>query len=141
MTDGLSRDQRTENMRRIKSKNMKPEMMVRTIVHQMGYRYRLHRRDLPGTPDLVFPSRQKIIFVHGCFWHGHKDLGCIDGQRRPKSNLDYWLPKLARNEERDRTQRAGLERLGWSVMIVWECEIRDQTRLIDQIERFLSRDN
>lgn len=139
MADKLTSARRTENMRRIQSKNMKPEMTVRSIVHGMGFRYRLHRRDLPGTPDLVFSTRGKIIFVHGCFWHGHDDRACIDGQRKPKSNLDYWLPKLARNRERDETPRASLEPLGWSVLVVWECDIRDRTLLGERLCGFLDR--
>ena len=138
MADKLTPERRAENMRRIKSTNMKPEMMVRSTVHGLGYRYRLHRRDLPGKPDLVFGPRKKIIFVHGCFWHGHKDPGCIDGQRKPKSNLDYWLPKLARNQERDSGHEAKLMRLGWSVMVVWECETRNQARLAERLRQFLA---
>ncbi len=137
MADKLTSARRTENMRRIQSKNMKPEMTVRSIVHGMGFRYRLHHSGLPGKPDLVFATRGKIIFVNGCFWHGHDDPVCIDGQRKPKSNLDYWLPKLARNRERDQTQCANLEELGWSVLIVWECEIRDQPLLGERSRRFL----
>ena len=124
-------------MRQIKSQNMKPEMVVRSIVHRLGHRYRLHRRDLPGKPDLVFGPRQKIIFVHGCFWHGHKDPDCVDGRRKPKSNLDYWLPKLARNCDRDDAHEAELVRLGWSVLTVWECETRDQSRLTERLRAFL----
>jgi DNA mismatch endonuclease (patch repair protein) len=124
-------------MRRIKSKDMKPEMVVRSLVHRLGYRYRLHRVDLPGKPDLVFGPRRKIIFVHGCFWHGHKDPNCADGRRQPKSNLDYWLPKLARNHERDTANEAELVRLGWSVIVVWECETRNLSRLAESLRLFL----
>ena len=124
-------------MRRIKSKNMKPEMVVRSIVHGLGYRYRLHRSDLPGKPDLVFSPRRKIIFVHGCFWHGHDDPACADGCRKPKSNLDYWLPKLARNRERDASSAAALADLGWSVMIIWECETRLPDLLSQRVRAFL----
>lgn len=99
--DRLTRQSRSENMRRIRSKGTKPELIVRQLAHKLGYRFRLHRTDLPGKPDLVFPRRRKIIMVHGCFWHGHDDPACVDGQRKPKSNLDYWLPKLARNKARD----------------------------------------
>jgi DNA mismatch endonuclease (patch repair protein) len=138
MVDGLTPERRTENMRRIKSKNMKPEMLVRSSVHRLGYRYRLHRTDLPGKPDLVFPARRKIIMVHGCFWHGHDNPACVDGRRQPKSNLEYWLPKLARNKERDRQHDAELTRLGWSVLTVWECEIGNPAILIDRLNWFLN---
>ena len=124
-------------MRRIKSKDMKPEMMVRSIVHGMGYRYRLHRPDLPGKPDIVFGPCRKIVFVHGCFWHSHRDPDCVDGRRKPKSNLDYWLPKLTRNSVRDAENEAKLGCLGWSVMTVWECETCDRQRLIEKLRLFL----
>jgi DNA mismatch endonuclease (patch repair protein) len=135
--DRLAPEYRSENMRRIRSKGMKPEMLVRSLVHGLGYRYRLHRSDIPGKPDLVFGSRRKVIFVHGCFWHGHTDPNCVDGRRKPKSNLDYWLPKLERNQERDITNEAELMRLGWSIMVVWECETRDTVRLADRLRLFL----
>ena len=134
MADGLSPERRSENMRRIRSKGMKPEMAVRQLAHKLGYRYRLHRADLPGKPDLVFPGRRKVILVHGCFWHGHDDPNCTDGRRRPKSNLDYWLPKLARNRLRDATNITTLNESGWSVLVIWECE----TRNIDVLARHLS---
>ena len=137
MTDKLSPAHRSENMRRIKSKNMKPEMVVRSIVHQMGFRYRLHRRNLPGKPDLVFAPRKKVIFVHGCFWHGHDDPACPDGRRQPKSNLDDWLPKLARNKERDAAHAAALAGLGWSAMTVWECDLKREERLTHALRHFL----
>lgn len=133
--DKLSPGRRSENMRRIRSTGMKPEMVVRRIVHGAGFRYRLHARDLPGKPDLVFRPRRKAIFVHGCFWHQHAT--CIDG-RQPKSNLGYWGPKLERNLRRDREARDLLEALGWSVLTIWECETRETTRLRFTVERFLS---
>ena len=138
MADKLTVERRTENMRRIKSEGMRPEMVVRSIVHGMGFRYRLHRRDLTGKPDLVFSSRKKLIFVHGCFWHGHDDPDCVDGRRKPKSNLDYWLPKLARNQERDQTQCTKLAGLGWSVLVIWECETRNQSALQIRLRQFLT---
>ena len=137
MADKLTPERRTENMRRIKSKGMKPEMLVRSLVHALGYRYRLHRAGLPGKPDLVFPSRRKVVFVHGCFWHGHDDPACVDGQRQPKSNLGYWLPKLARNKARDADNAAALTALGWQVMTVWECETRKSAGLEQRIRVFL----
>jgi DNA mismatch endonuclease (patch repair protein) len=124
-------------MRQIKSKGMKPERLVRSMIHAMGYRYRLHRADLPGTPDLVFPARRKIIMVHGCFWHGHDDPACAVGRRQPKSNLEYWLPKLARNKRRWLQQEHELSRLGWSVLVIWECETRDDEALRQTLEVFL----
>lgn len=114
---------------------MKPELAVRRLVHSLGYRYRLHKNCLPGKPDLVFTSRLKVIFVHGCFWHGHT---CIDG-RAPQSNQSYWGPKLARNRERDAVNEATLEVLGWSVMIVWECETKDREALSRRLRKFLER--
>lgn len=123
MPDKISKERRSKNMRRIRSKDMKPEMVVRRLVHGMGYRYRLHRKDLPGKPDLVFPGRKKVIFVHGCFWHQHGDPDCKIA-RRPKSNLDYWNPKLDRNVERDARNQAKLREMGWDPLIVWECQAR-----------------
>lgn len=124
MPDTISTKRRAENMRRIRSKGMKPEMLVRRLSHALGYRHRLHRKDLPGKPDLVYPGRRKVIFVHGCFWHQHGDPDCKIA-RRPKSNLDYWNPKLDRNMERDAQSQAQLRELGWEYMIVWECEARE----------------
>ncbi len=113
---------------------MKPEMAVRRMVHAMGYRYRLHRRDLPGKPDLVFGPRRAVIFVHGCFWHQHN---CRDG-RQPKSNTGYWGEKLRRNVERDAQVRVALEADGWRVLVIWECETRDPEALKGRLEDFLS---
>jgi DNA mismatch endonuclease (patch repair protein) len=109
-------------MSAIRSIGMKPEMMVRTLVHRMGYRFRLHAKDLPGKPDLVFRPRKKVIFVHGCFWHQHPKLACKDG-RQPKSNKGYWAPKLARNVERDAIHLKALKALGWTVLVLWECDV------------------
>ncbi|MDE0417479.1 MAG: very short patch repair endonuclease [bacterium] len=119
----------------VRSKNTKPEMAVRRMLHAQGYRYRLHRTDLPGSPDLVFPSRKKVIFVNGCFWHGHS---CKNGSRRPPSNTSYWLPKIARNVERDAKNISSLEVLGWQSLTVWECELkRSPEELRSRITRFL----
>lgn len=123
MVDTLTPDQRSDLMRRIRAKNTKPELYVRSLVHGMGYRYRLHRRDLPGTPDLVFPSRKKVIFMHGCFWHYHDDASCKLA-RIPKSNHAFWKPKLEGNRSRDQTNEAKLRELGWEVFVIWECQIR-----------------
>ena len=133
--DKLSPERRSENMRRIRSTDMKPEMVVRRILHAEGFRYRLHVRDLPGRPDLVFRRLRKAIFVHGCFWHQHRD--CIDG-RVPRSNQGYWKPKLDRNVQRDREARDALEAEGWTVLVVWECETQDPERVRATVTRFLS---
>ena len=109
-------------MRRIRSKGTKPELAVRRLVHGLGYRYRLHRHDLPGRPDMVFPGRRKVVFVHGCFWHQHDDAACKLAHR-PRSNLGYWGPKLARNRERDALHRVRLAELGWDVLVVWESQV------------------
>ena len=109
-------------MQAIRSKGMKPELSVRRLVHGMGYRYRLHRKGLPGRPDLVFPGRRKAIFVHGCFWHQHDKPSC-ELAHLPKSNQNYWLPKLRRNVERDHEQQAALREDRWAVLVVWECEV------------------
>lgn len=114
-------------MRRIRKADTRPELTVRRIAHSLGLRFRLHRRDLPGTPDLVLPKRKAVVMVHGCFWHQHE--GCRLA-RQPKSRLDYWLPKLQRNQARDESAREQLEALGWRVLVIWECETKDaeQTR-------------
>src|SRR5271163_4386487 len=118
--DKLSAERRSANMRKIRSKNTAPELILRSLVHRLGYRFRLHRKDLPGKPDLVFPARRKVIFVHGCFWHQHP--GCREG-RVPGSRRDYWEPKLLRNQQRDATAKTALEERGWDVLTVWECEL------------------
>ena len=120
-------------MQAVRSKDTGPEQKIRRLLHGLGYRYRLHRRDLPGKPDLVFPSRKKAIFVHGCFWHAH---GCRYG-RPPKSRLEYWLPKLEKNKARDADKLSRLEELGWRVLIVWQCEMEDIGALADSLHCFL----
>lgn len=124
MIDRISKEARSRNMSRIRSTGMKPEITVRKIAHRLGYRFRLHRPDLSGKPDLVFASRKKIIFVHGCFWHQHPDSTCRIAHT-PRSNTDYWIPKLQRNIERDKENRLALEELGWKVFEIWECQTRD----------------
>lgn len=123
-------------MRAVRSVNTKPEMTVRRLLHGMGYRYRLHRRDLPGAPDIVFPGRRKVIFVHGCFWHGHD---CARGARMPATNVDYWRSKIGRNVERDARSIAELQQAGWSVLIVWECQLKVAQRdeLNSRLKEFL----
>lgn len=135
LMDSISRRSRSENMRRIRSANTKPELAVRSLTHRLGFRFRIHRRDLPGSPDLVFPSKQKVIFVHGCFWHQHR--GCIDG-RLPKSNTEYWLPKLANNKKRDKKNRSRLARLGWKCLVIWDCQTVDGKKLKQQLKAFLN---
>lgn len=120
-------------MARVRKTDTKPELAVCSLCHRLGYRFRLHYRRLPGTPDLVFPRLRKLIFVHGCFWHQH---GCGLGPL-PRSRLDYWVPKLERNESRDRRVRDELVRLGWRVLVVWECETGNARALEDQLESFL----
>jgi DNA mismatch endonuclease (patch repair protein) len=134
--DSISPERRSANMRQIKSRDTKPEMIVRRTAHRLGYRYRLHRKDLPGKPDLVFPARSKVIFVHGCFWHQHAETDCRHG-RAPRSNLDYWGPKLARNVSRDADAANRLSELGWSVLTLWECDVRNEAELARKIQNFL----
>jgi len=126
---------RSENMRAIRSKDTLPEMAVRSLVHRLGYRFRLHRPDLPGKPDLVFPARCKVIFVHGCFWHSH---GCKSGLI-PRSNRDFWLPKLRQNKARDGNNLEALAEQGWKALVIWQCELRDSRSLWIKIKRFLGR--
>jgi DNA mismatch endonuclease (patch repair protein) len=121
-------------MAAVRGKDTKPEMLVRRLAHSLGYRYRLHNRKLPGVPDLVFPGRRKIIFVHGCFWHRH--AGCSLA-RLPKSKLDFWVPKLEGNHERDAKNVKLLRRDGWRVKVIWECETKQLGRLRRKLERFL----
>lgn len=122
-------------MRAIKSCNTKPEMIVRRCAHGLGYRYSLKRRDLPGSPDLAFVSRRKAVFVHGCFWHGHD---CKRGARMPSANAAYWSAKIGRNAARDKASISGLKALGWSSLVIWECELRDGAALSQRLSRFLS---
>lgn len=138
MADTRTRAQRRRIMRAVRSRDTGPERVVRRLLHGLGYRYRLHRRDLPGSPDLVFPARRKAIFVHGCFWHAHD--GCRWG-RPPKSRPDYWLPKLERNRARDAEKRTLLEALGWRALVVWQCETRDAGALSVKLRAFLNGGN
>lgn len=133
MTERLSPEQRSANMRAVRGKNTKPEMLVRRIAHRLGYRYRLHVRNLPGKPDLVFPARRKVIFVHGCFWHGHS---CPRGSR-PASNAAFWREKLNRNVRRDAAQVAALLEAGWATLVIWECETKSESDLGSRLQGFL----
>jgi DNA mismatch endonuclease (patch repair protein) len=134
MVDTLTKQERSERMGRVKGADTKPEMVVRRLVHAMGYRYRLHGRDLPGKPDIVFRSRKKVIFVHGCFWHRHP--GCKLA-RIPKTRLDFWVPKLEGNRERDIRNQQALGQMGWRYLVIWECEIGDRGDLENRILEFL----
>lgn len=133
--DTFSPSQRSEIMRRVRSKDTKPELMVRRLVHRLGFRYRLHSERLPGRPDLVFPSRRKVIFVHGCFWHKHSCPAAI----LPKSNRRYWEAKQARNAKRDRRDKRSLRQAGWKVLVVWECERSNVERMQKRLSRFLDQ--
>lgn len=134
--DTLTPEQRSERMSRVRGRDTKPEMVVRRLVHAMGYRYRLHRSDLPGKPDLVFPSRRKVIFVHGCFWHWH-DVPTCRGARMPKSRTEYWSEKLQRNIDRDERNLLQLRAEGWGALIVWECEVKHKAALTARLRAFL----
>lgn len=135
--DKISSERRSANMRAIRSVDTKPEIVVRQLVHSMGYRYRLHRKGLPGKPDLVFAARHKVVFVHGCFWHQHPDVSCKDA-KSPRSNIDYWQPKLARNVARDAANVAALAAQGWQSLIIWECETKEPKVMSRKIRRFLN---
>lgn len=134
LMDTLTPSQRSERMSRIRSKDTKPELAVRSITHALGYRYRLHAAKLPGKPDLVFPSRKKVIFVHGCFWHAHDNCSVAN---QPKSRSLFWAQKFARNKERDGINNFQLNALGWKTMTIWECEVRDAQKLARRVAKFL----
>ena len=134
--DTLDPARRSERMSRIRSHDTKPEMTVRRMIHAMGHRYRLHRRDLPGTPDLALITRCKAVFVHGCFWHRHPDP-CCKLARLPKSRPEFWIPKLERNRQRDIENQQALQAKGWDVLVIWECQLKDATSLREAIQVFL----
>lgn len=133
MADRLDATRRSRLMKRVGTKNTGPEKIVRSLLHQLGYRFRLHRKDLPGTPDIVFSTRRLALFVHGCFWHAH---GCAKGQP-PKSRLDYWGPKLAANRVRDARARDALTAAGWHVAVVWQCELKDRVALAARLRHLI----
>lgn len=134
LVDPLTPERRSAHMARIRVRNTEPELAVRRLLHSMGYRFRLHRHDLPGKPDIILPRHRKAIFVHGCYWHGH---GCSAGQL-PKTRLEFWAPKIAQNRARDVRNYADMRLAGWSVTIVWECQTRDAAVLGNLLSRFLA---
>jgi DNA mismatch endonuclease (patch repair protein) len=123
-------------MQAVKSKHTAPELFVRSLLHARGYRYRLHRKDLPGCPDIVFPGRRKVIFIHGCFWHGHP---CRRGARIPVQNRAYWSAKIGRNKQRDQAAQTSLKQQGWQVLVIWECELKNVGATMRTARRFLGR--
>jgi DNA mismatch endonuclease (patch repair protein) len=130
--DNLTPEKRSRIMKGVKSSDTRPELIVRRLLHAAGYRYRLHSKELPGRPDIVFPSRHKAVLVHGCFWHVHKSCG----GRIPDSS--FWREKLLRNIERDREVKSALKRLGWSTLVLWECDInRDSSKILRRLQAFL----
>ncbi|MCG3179163.1 MAG: Very short patch repair protein [Phycisphaerae bacterium] len=135
MADVFTPEERSAIMRAVRSTDTKPEMIVRRLVHSMGYRYRLHVKSLPGCPDLVFPKYRAVIFVHGCYWHRHN---CREGRSMPASNTDYWQVKFARNRRRDACVRRNLRRLGWKVLVLWECQTRNAATLKERIQRLFA---
>ena len=134
MADVHTKQQRSYNMSRIKGKNTKPEILIRKIIHRMGYRFRLHRKDLPGKPDLVLPRLNKIVFVHGCFWHMHN---CRYGKVTPKTRAEFWQTKREGNVKRDKRNIRLLKKQDWQVLVVWECQIRNIEKLRKRIAEFL----
>lgn len=135
--DKLSPERRSKNMRNIRGKDTLPELVVRKLCRELGFSgYRLHRKELPGKPDLVWLGWKLAIFVHGCFWHGHD---CSEGLRKPKSNRSYWIPKIARNQQRDAENISNLRATGWKVLVIWECEITERKRLSLKILHFIQK--
>ncbi len=134
MADIVSLSKRKEMMSSVKQRHTKPEITVRKLLHRLGYRFRLHSKKLPGTPDIVLPKYKSVIFVHGCFWHQHE--GCRKA-RRPTSNVEFWNEKLDKNIKRDKRKESELKDLGWKVLTIWDCEIKDESSLIEKIKLFL----
>ena len=136
--DIFDKDKRSSIMSRVKSKDTKPEILVRSVIHRMGFRFRKNRVDLPGKPDIVLSKARKIIFVNGCFWHGHKNCKRAS---RPSSNKSIWSTKLDMNIQRDKKNIVLLKKQGWHILIIWQCQIRDEIRLMYRIKRFLTTNN
>jgi len=137
MTDVFSQEERSWIMSRVKGRDTKPEILVRSFIFRMGFRFRIHRSDLPGTPDIVLPRHSMVIFVHGCFWHGHKHC---PRSKRPTTNKNFWNEKLDGNIKRDERYRRVLRQMGWKVLIIWECETKNPEKLLRKLERFLHDD-
>lgn len=137
MADSWTKEQRSRAMARVRNKNTKPEIQVRSMLHRMGYRFRLHRRDLPGAPDIVLPRHEKVIFVHGCFWHSHD---CPRG-KRPETRKEFWDTKLNANVERDRKNREALKERGWKVLTVWECELKEPDVVCERLREFIEAEH
>jgi len=135
MADVFSPEKRSSIMRQVHGSNTAPELLIRSTLHRLGYRFRLHRKDLPGTPDIVLPGRKSVVFVHGCFWHGHK---CPRGTL-PSSNREFWQQKITKNQERDRRVQKQLRSEGWKVLTVWQCQTKDQTTLVKRLSRFFEQ--
>lgn len=135
MADVFSREKRSWIMSRVNGLNTKPEVLVRSLIHRMGYRFRIHRRDLPGNPDIVLSRHGKVIFVHGCFWHGHKKC---PRSKRPTTNESFWNKKLDNNIKRDKRFFRAIRQLNWKVLVIWECETRKTELLLQKLERFLN---
>jgi len=133
--DCFTKDKRSAIMRKVRSKDTTPEKKVRSLVHRLGHRFRLHSDKLPGKPDLVFAGKKKVVFVHGCFWHGHK---CKAGENKPKSNVEYWERKIHRNIQRDKHNQEILKKMNWDVLIIWECETKNESHLCELLNNFLS---
>ena len=134
--DVFTKEKRSQIMAKIKGKDTKPEKVVRSLLHQMGYRFRLHRSDLPGNPDIVLPKHKKVIFVHDCFWHGHKKC---KRAARPKTHVEFWNAKIDGNIRRDSRVRRALRLQGWSVLVVWQCELRNREKLRKRLQRFMEQ--
>ena len=134
--DTLTKTERSERMSRVRARDTGPELIVRRLLHKRGYRYRLHERSLPGSPDLVFKRRRKVIFVHGCFWHQHADPACRLA-RMPKSRLEFWKPKLEANRNRDFQNQSKLNQIAWEYLVVWECELKHTEQLENRLTSFL----
>jgi DNA mismatch endonuclease, patch repair protein len=136
--DVFSKEKRSQIMSHVSGKNTKPELIVRSLLHHMGYRFRLHRKNLPGKPDIILPKYKKVIFIHGCFWHGHKNC---PRSKRPTTNKEFWHKKIDRNIHHDKEIVSNLKESGWDILIVWTCEIKDLNQLKDKILNFLEEIN
>lgn len=135
MADIFKKSKRSQIMSKIKGKDSKPELKLRSALHHRGYRFRLHRKDLPGKPDICLPMYKTVIFMHGCYWHRHKN--CNKGQSTPSTNTEFWKKKFETNQERDIKNRKDLEKLGWFVITLWECELKNIDAIIDRIDTLL----